>query len=376
MPLYAVNALEVDGEKRIIPTMTEPENRSTLSSRPRPPTLKDIAEAAGVTQTTVSNVLLGREKNYSPATAEKIQELAKKMGYRRNSLARSLATRRSFTLGLVIEEAFHFSNPDNLYFVAFLQSFLEHAVAAKHQVKLIHQVGFDEDEIVPQVSDGSIDGLVGLVLSAENPLNHWLAGADYLPSVLVGGELGVDKPSTLDVDDRPSMAGMAEHLLELGHRDFWYVTAKGSHPSLVARQKGFTEQLAAKGIELSSECIKDTSMDGSDVEVTASAFLETEPASRPTALVCANDLVAVRLLHALQTQGIRVPEDVSISGFDGFPQGEWTQPTLTTVKQPLNIFGRRAAEILVKGSDGDAEVFHEVYPGELQVRGSTGAPCR
>lgn len=357
--------------------MSEQENpRSTLAGRPRPPTLRDIAVAAGVTQTTVSNVLLGRDKNYSPSTAEKIQALAKQMGYRRNSLARSLATRRSFTLGLVIEEAFHFSNPDNLYFVAFLQSFLEHAVQYQHQVKLIHQKGFKEDEIVPQISDGSIDGVVGLVLCAENPLNEWLAGADYLPSVLVGGELGLSAPSTLDVDDTPSMAGMADHLLGLGHTQFWYVTGGGGHPSVVARQKGFTEHLAAQGLELPEDCIHYTPMDARDVQETVDAFLNLDEASRPTALVCANDLIAVRIMHALQAQGVRVPEDVSISGFDGFPQGEWTQPGLTTVKQPLNIFGRRAAEILVKGSEGDAEIFHEVYPGELQVRGSTAAPTR
>jgi LacI family transcriptional regulator len=167
----------------------------------RPATLKDIAEKAGVSATTVSNVLLGREGNYSQETAKQIQDLAKKLGYRRNSVARNLVTRRSYTLGLLIEDSFNITHPENLYFVSFLQFFLQRAGELNHQVKLILQNGFDEESIVPRINDGSIDGLVGLVLSPENELTRWLATAEFLPSVLVGGESEQESPSSLDIDD-------------------------------------------------------------------------------------------------------------------------------------------------------------------------------
>lgn len=346
------------------------------TSRPlnRPTTVKDIAAIAGVSATTVSNVLLGRAGNFSQATAKRIQDLAQELGYRRNSLARSLVTRRSSTLGLVIEENFNISNPENLYFVAFLRVFLRRAVDLKHQVKLIHQRGFEESVIVPQVSDGSIDGMVGLVLSPENPLNRWTGANGYLPAVLVGGEWKRDSPSTLDIDDEHSMGVVGNHLLELGHRRFWFVTGSARHPALTARRRGLVKSLRRQDCSLEKDGIFRTNMEGRDVSAIIKKYCGLPRSKRPTAIVCVNDLIAMSVMKEAEAAGLRIPEDFSLTGFDGFPQGEWSRPTLTTIRQPFEDLGRRAAEILVAGAEGARSIHHEVFPGELLVRQSTATP--
>jgi DNA-binding LacI/PurR family transcriptional regulator len=338
----------------------------------RPATLKDIAEKAGVSATTVSNVLLGREGNYSQETAKQIQDLAKKLGYRRNSVARNLVTRRSYTLGLLIEDSFNITHPENLYFVSFLQFFLQRAGELNHQVKLILQNGFDEESIVPRINDGSIDGLVGLVLSPENELTRWLATAEFLPSVLVGGESEQESPSSLDIDDEHSMAAVAEHLLSLGHRRFWFVGGLGKHPALAARLRGFRHALEQAEVPFGDECLLRTDIEGRDTHHVLETYCTLPEQDRPTAIVCVNDLIAISLLRQAEKAGISVPGNFSLTGFDGFPQGDWARPSLTTIRQPFDRFGPRAAELLVKGAEGDRSIHHDVFPGELIVRASTG----
>ena len=337
----------------------------------RPATVKDIAEAAGVSATTVSNVLLNRAGNFSKTTSDQIKKIAKELGYRKNSLARNLVTRRSNTLGVLIEKDFNISSPDNYFFVAFVQSFMEYASAANQQVKLIQQADVTSDDVISKIDDGSIDGLVGLVLSPNNKVIPWLSDQALLPAVMVNMDTTVKTPSSLSFDDQDSMAQVARYLWDIGHRNVWYVSGVQDHPIVHDRLLGFRRVFEGRGSKMSDDQILKTKMTGENAADIIKQYLNTPTKKRPTAIACVNDLTALGIMREAEEAGLSIPGDFSLTGCDGSPQAKWVRPRLTTITQPFERFGKRAAELLVAGADGDRRIHHDSFPGELEIRESS-----
>jgi LacI family transcriptional regulator len=338
-------------------------------------TVKDIAADVGVSITTVSNVLLGKEGAYSPETGEKVKESARRLGYRRNNLARSLVRQRSQTLGVLIEERFNFSHPENHYFVGFLQGFLSEASRRRYQVKIVVQSDPPSDEVVAVVDDASIDGLAAVVLSPDNALFRWFDHG-RMPVVLVGCETRSPKACSVDVDDYESLGELVEHAWSLGHRRFAMVTGENEHGALTERARSFASHLLSRKVDGAEPLILRSDMEGHKADEVLRELAALPAAKRPSILVCANDLIAVSIIRQAPAHGLRVPEDFSVTGFDGFAVGDWCLPRLATVRQPLSRIGAKAAEILIASVEnpGEAPIQHAVLPGRLMLRESLAAP--
>jgi LacI family transcriptional regulator len=339
-------------------------------------TVKDIAAEVGVSITTVSNVLLGKEGTYSPETGEKVKESARRLGYRRNNLARSLVRQRSQTLGVLLEERFNFSHPENQYFVGFLQGFLQEAARRRYQVKIVMQANPPSDEIISAVDDASIDGLAAVVLSPDNALFGWFDHA-RLPVVLVGCETRSPKASSVDVDDYESLGELIEQAWSLGHRRFALVTGENEHGALSERERAFNAHVGGRRVDGGAPMVLRCDMEGHKADEVLKGLAKLGPAKRPSILVCANDLIAVSIIRQAAAHGLRVPEDFSVTGFDGFAVGDWCTPRLATVRQPLSRIGAKAAEILIESLEnpGEAPIQHAVLPGRLLLRESLAAPA-
>lgn len=338
-------------------------------------TVKDIAAEVGVSITTVSNVLLGKEGTYSPETGDKVKESARRLGYRRNNLARSLVRQRSQTLGILIEDRFNFSHPENHYFVGFLQGFLSEASRRRYQVKIVVQPEPTTDEVVSVVDDASIDGLAAVVLSPDNALFRWFDHG-RLPVVLVGCETRSPKACSVDVDDYESLGELVEQAWSLGHRRFALVTGENEHGALTERARAFTAHLLSRRAEGWEPLILRSDMEGHKADEVLRQLAALPAAKRPSILVCANDLIAVSIIRQAGAHGLRVPDDFSVTGFDGFAVGDWCTPRLATVRQPLSRIGVKAAEILIESVEnpGEAPIQHAVLPGRLLLRESLAVP--
>ncbi len=337
--------------------------------------MKDIAAAVGVSITTVSNVLLGKETTYSAETGERVKQAARELGYRRNNLARSLVRQSSQTLGILIEERFNFSHPENHYFVGVLQGFLSEASRRRYQVKITVQADPTSDEVFSVLDDASIDGLATVVLSPDNVLLNGF-GHTRLPIVLVGCETRANNASSVDVDDYEALGEMIDHAWGLGHRRFALVTASWNQGSLSERERAFSVHVTNQVGNTWTPLILRSDMEGKMALDVWKQVVALAPEQRPSILVCVNDLIAVSLIRHAATFGVRVPQDISITGFDGFAVGEWCQPRLTTVRQPLARIGAKAAEILIDTLENPdpAPIQHAVLPGRLLLRDSLASP--
>ncbi|MBC8039775.1 MAG: LacI family DNA-binding transcriptional regulator [Opitutaceae bacterium] len=338
-------------------------------------TVKDIAAEAGVSITTVSNVLLGKSDTYAPETGVKVKEVAQRMGYRRNNLARSLVRQKSMTLGILMEASFNFSHAENQYFVGFLQGFLSEASRRGYQLKITVQDNHLSDDVIAMIDDRSIDGLVALVISPDNALMPWFDNA-RLPVVLVGCEARSPKASSVDVDDYECMSDLLDQVWQIGHRRYALLTGEQEHSSLAERERAFAERIAQRRDPALTTQVFKTNMEGLSVDSVLREIAALPASTRPTVLVCINDLIAVSVIRKAGDYGLRVPEDISVTGFDGFAVGDWCQPQLATIRQPLARIGSKAAEILVESIDAKdaANIHHAVLPGRVLMRESVKVP--
>jgi LacI family transcriptional regulator, galactose operon repressor len=332
--------------------MIEPVDRRTPGQRPT--RLRDVAAAAGVDASVASRVLNGDARlSVRNETRDRVLEAAARLNYRPNRAARALKTARAMAVGMVVPDL---ANP------AF-------ALIALGAEKRAHAAGYTlmlaRGSIPASLADlqGRVDGLLVAAATSETVYRRPLFGG--IPAILVNREEPGEIASVI-VDDEAGAALAIRHLLELGHRRIAHVTGR-------RRLRGYAAALRAGGVEALPEWVAEASYDEAAGHLAAARLLRVRP--RPTALFAANIRIAIGTLSAVRRARLRVPEDVSVIGFDDTPLASYLDPPLTTVRMPLEELGSVAAESLLREIGGRrAESVMVDIPPELVVRGSAAPP--
>ncbi len=344
-------------------------------SRGSAATIRDVARAANVSVSTVSHVLSGKRPT-SVSTRRRVEAAVARLGYRPNAVAQSLVWRRSFALGLVIPDI---ANP---YFPALARG-VEDGVRARGYTLVLGNSDYDMSREVAYLELLRARQLAGAIYCVGDEASSTTAelcraaGAEGLPIVLVGSR--TPGLTTVCADNRLGGRLAAEHLLALGHDALGLVSALPLDAAIMEREAGFRDALVGAG-RLAPPAGIPTAYGDHQIVGGRRALAELlERAPGITAVFVLNDLMALGALDAARAVGRRVPQELSIVGFDDIPFAALASPPLTTVRQPIRQLGERAAELLLGLIDEArspearrrAEPSAVTLPTELVVRGST-----
>lgn len=329
-------------------------------------TIADVASAAGVSKTAVSFAFNNPDR-LGHATLERVLEVAHDLGYAPHPAARALSMRRSGTIGVLIPQRLStvFANP---FLGELIQGLGE--LCEEHDLTLLLVPPLD-GSLEGAIRQASVDGFISLGLSPDDRALDVLDRIG-IPTVLVDSEGSAAHPS-VNVDDQGGAAAAARHLLELGHRHLAIIVlppARGqleSTPTAVRRLAGYRSAIQLAGLP-EPQIV----MAGISVQAGARAF-ESVPKgkNRPTGVLAMSDMAAIGVMSAAQSAGLRVPDDLSVVGFDDVPASSWTNPPLTTVRQPIVEKGRLAARLLIQVMKGKSVEAPAPLSTSLVVRGST-----
>lgn len=348
--------------------MTEVAPRPEVAPVPRrrTPVMADVARLAGVSHQTVSRVINGQD-NLRPATREKVEQAIRQLGYRPNSAARALVTRRSATIGVIGSKSGYWG-PSTVH-----RTIQAAGREAGYFVSSANLQSLTRSELVDAIDHLRNQGVEGIVLisATDDALEVARAQEDLgIPVVVVEGDLGKAR-WTVGVDQVAGAELGTRHLIDLGHRDIVHLAGPQDWTEARARLQGWQNAMYAAGLRPSQHLTGDWSA--------ASGFeLGQVIAARQdvTAVFCANDQMALGLLRALSEAGRSVPhgpDGVSVVGFDDIPEAAYLIPPLTTVRQDFQAVGHRAIEIL-QAALADQPSPDRLISPELVVRASSAVP--
>jgi LacI family transcriptional regulator len=330
-------------------------------------TLDEIAELAGVGRSTVSRVL-NNDPRVKDATRERILEIVRRENYQPNFAARTLASGRSDVIGAVVPMALPtvFTDP-------FFPQFLEGVAAACDAADALLMLWLALPETERRKADkllshGPVDGLIIAAHIADDPFVETLRGGSK--RFVLYGRYAADDVSYVTVDDRASARGIVSHLLRVGHQRVATITGPQHMFEGRDRLDGYFDALRDFGIAQAPELV----VEGDWSEASGYQGMRRLLAAKPDAVFAANDSMALAALRALRENGIRVPEDIALAGFDDIPAAAAADPPLTTVRQPIRRLGEVAAQTLLEMIDDPTGPPRRVIlPTELVVRASCGS---
>lgn len=335
----------------------------------RPVSIQDIAEAAGVSHSTVSRALHDNPL-IRPELRSRIQQLAREMGYTPNAVAQSLKGQRTNTVGLVITSI---ADP----FLARVVRGVEDVAQANNISVFLAASYNDPDrelETIETFHRRRVDGVISATAQIRGPYVQRLAQIG-LPTVLINqqAEAETDRLLAVDSDDYGGACLAIEHLLSLGHRRIGYVGVSNRLQSNRRRLAGYRNTLAAAHIAANNDWVVTLPLQRyePDDAVTAQAVLPGLVQAGVTAVFCYNDVIAVGVLMACREHGIKAPDDLSVVGYDDVELARYVTPPLTTVHQPKLRLGEMAMQMLLDVLDGKP-VRNQVLSVDLVVRESTG----
>ena len=329
------------------------------------PTMADVARRAGVSHQTVSRVL-NQAAAVRPETRDTVLRAIEELGYRRNSAARALVTRRSGLIGVIVDEL-------RLYGPAStVSSIAQAAREAGYGITLdllFDVTGSSVSAALEHHLSQAVEAIVLVAAHGERPDAAVLRTLD-VPLIALDGFLGPDHP-TAGVDQRAGGAMATRHLLDLGHRHIGHITGPAGWPQAVARHAGYLEALEQAGVTPGPVVTGDWSPRAGYEGCLR--ILDEDPST--TALFVANDQMTMGALQALAGLGKDVPGDVSLVGFDDVPEAAYSQPPLTTIRQDFAALGREAVRLVVAGIGGES-LPPTLVPPRLVTRQSTARPAR
>ncbi len=329
--------------------------------------IKDIARAARVSHSTVSRALhssplVNRE------TAERIRRIACEMGYRPSAVARSLVTRKTKTIGVVVTTI---ADP----FIAEVVSGIEEVANDHGYSVFLANCNADperEVKVVHSFHERRVDGIL-VTASRVGALYMPLLSEMKVPIVLINNQHPGEFVHSVMIDNVTASREATQHLIRLGHRRIAYIGDQFGFQSDSERFSGYRQALEAADLPFLPELVAhgDGKPEGG-MRAMEKLLALAEP---PTAVFCYNDLSALGALRVIQWHGLNVPLDISIVGFDDLFIASYTNPPLTTIRQPKQQMGRMAMEILLKLFSGLNSTTNIKVSGELIIRGST-APAK
>ena len=340
--------------------MTEQPQRTAEG---RLPVMADVARLAGVSHQTVSRVVNG-QPNLRPETRDRVLAAIQQLGYRPNTAARSLVTRRSGTIGVIGSKS-GFWGPSTVH-----RTIQAAGRAAGYFVSSASLQSLTREEFVDAMNhlrDQHVEGIV-LIAATDEAVDAARAQVDQgVPVVVVEGD-EAKAPWTVGVDQVAGAVLGTRHLLDLGHVEVVHLAGPLSWTEARARLQGYQDAMYGAGLRPAVQIEGDwTARSGYEAGRAIAGRRDV------TAVFCANDQMALGLLRALSEAGLSVPGDISVVGFDDIPEAAYLIPPLTTVRQDFTAVGQRAIEILRAAMSGAVSPGRLIQP-ELVVRASTTAP--
>lgn len=333
-------------------------------SQPGRVTLREVAERVGLAPGTVSAVL-----NDAPSaraipehTRQRIQAAAQELNYRPNFLARSLRKKRTYTVGLLIEEI---GDAYGSMVISGVEGYLRKhnyfflTVIHRHDASMLR----DHSQLL---LERGVEGFITVDTSLQEPLP--------LPTVSVAGHRILKGVTNIVLDQERGARVALEHLLALGHRKIAFMKGQPRSSDSEDRWKAVCKVAQELGLEMDADLIVNLEFDDPSPQSGYPYAKQLLARKRPfTALFAYNDISAIGAIRAIQEEALRVPQDVSVVGFDDIPWAAFHTPSLTTVRQPLSRMGQMAAETLIQMIEHDGEFSSEIaIEPTLVVRESTG----
>ncbi len=344
--------------------------KAKRSTTPKTPDIRSVAALAKVSIATVSRTING-----SPAVSDRLSQRVwqaiDQLKYFPNTHARSLVSGRSRILGIIVE------NITNPFFPELIQSFEEIAVAHGYEI-LVSSSNSDPVTLtacVRRMLERKVEGVAVLTFGEEEPVLDQLAHHD-IPIVLAEFRLDSPKTSTILLDYSTGIRSAIDHLVDLGHRRIAFLAGPHKLHSAVTRENDFRAAMQSLAMPVDKkwviEC--DHTLKGG-----VSGFAQLQALqSRPTAVVCSNDMTAIGVLRAAYMDGLRVPQDLSVVGLDDIDFAEFTLPPLTTIRLSRADLARAAFEALRQQAENprDPKMQREfLVSTSLVLRGSTAKPA-
>ncbi len=331
------------------------------------PTIVDVAKHAGVSKKTVSRVI-NDESGVKPETRNKVLASVKALNFTRNPFGLSLARKRSFLVALI------YDNPSPSFLVG-LQSGITTACQARNLGLYIHNCDYQSaslvDDIEQMIDRTMVDGLIlTSPVSDQQPLLRRLRERNI--AFVAINPSDDSQGLSVRVDHFSAAKAMTRHLLDLNHQRIAFI--KG-HPDLfssIRRQAGFREAMTESGITIDEDLVVQGVNNFESARIATQQLLQLP--QRPTAIFASNDEMAVGALYELNKTGLKVPEDISLAGFDDIPVAAHVWPPLTTIKQPFGEIGHTAASMLIEQfQHKNRKNYHSsnLINGQLILREST-----
>ena len=328
-------------------------------------TSSEVARRAGVSQSAVSRTFTPGA-SISPKTREKVMAAAQELGYRPNAIARSLITNRSRIIAVVMAYL------ENLFYPDVLEELGRLLVKENYRLLLFTgHMDRDSDPVFDQLMQYRVDGIILASTTLSSHLSEECAAAG-IPVVLFNRTTERDAVSSVTTRNREGGRRIAEFLVAGGHKRFAYIAGVESSSTNRDRFAGYSEALAEAGY--TDIAVGIGNYDRATAEAAARDLLSRP--DRPDALFVANDHMAVAVMDVARYEfGLKIPEDLSIVGYDDVGPARWTSYGITTMSQPLKRMVEATIDILMDQiSSGEIEAEHRILSGELIVRSSARLP--
>jgi LacI family transcriptional regulator len=364
---------------RHVSTRSEHQQASASFMKSAMVTIRDVAKESGFSSTTVSIVLNNAPlARYIPATTKKrIERAAKRLGYRPNLFARSLRSRRSHTVGVMV---FDMTDPYCTLVLRGIESSLYQASYLPILTDVHNERGRFE-RYLEMLLDRRVEALI--VLANWLFVNIEVLGdleKSSIPTVMIGRELQTESISSVIVDNEMGAHAALEHLYSMGHRKIAFIRGPKTLADSAPRWKGIRTFAKSSGLELDPQLVADLPESRDPNSSFEAGYKLTEDflkqKLRFTALMAFDDMTALGAIRALSKAGVRVPEQCSVIGFDDVAVSSLCTPALTTIRQPMEAMGKMAVGIALDGVNAVLEkrpyaAVHRKLAPELAVREST-----
>jgi DNA-binding LacI/PurR family transcriptional regulator len=330
--------------------------------------IQTVAKRAKVSVATVSRAI-NRIPTVDPAYAKRVWDAVNELGYVPDTQARALVSGRSRMIGVIISDI---TNP---FFPELIQSFEEEAIGSNYEI-LLGSTAYDSSRMelcIDRMLQRKVDGVAVMTFGIEEPLLGRLA-AQNIPLVFVDIAPKGKTMAAICVDYRAGIQEAVQHLVELGHRRIAFIAGPNGLHSAECRKIAFLEALKKQGLRIPKSYIHqgDHTVEGGMVGLKSFILCR----ELPTAILCSNDMTAIGVLHAAAEAKLRIPEDLSVVGFDDIHIARFTIPPLTTIRMSCQQLAHSAFQVLrtylEKGTMGRQEQLN--VKTKLTTRQSTGRP--
>lgn len=311
--------------------------------------LKTIAHLAGVSTVTVSNVINGKYNKASKETVERIRRIIEETGYRPSATARSLIMKRSHIICVVIPnlsaDAPVSVSPYNTQIIGYLDRYIR----SRGYYMMLRCVA-DSREVLPDFATWNVDGAFFLGVCAEDALH--LGEKLDIPAVFIDTYARGGPLATVGIEDHKGGYLAASHLLDMGHRQIAFVSTPTTFPGVMQeRYRGFCDAFRERGLPFLRECCFETRETFYEQGVDVGRMIAASDKGF-TAVAAMADIVALGIMEGLRQAGLRVPQDVSVMGFDDLPECRYAHPKLTSISQHLEEKAQQAGQYLFSMLDG------------------------